>query len=227
MARSRPKTTAAAADSRPERPSATVAHDPEALVARRLAALREEAGITLRELGEKTGLSDAYLSRVEHGQAAITIASLARLAAVFGTPLAAFFEEPEPPVPLVVCRAGAGAKFRFRGRNGSLVELLAEAKRLKHMEPLIVEVGSARREVPLQAHAGEEFNYVLSGRCRFLFGEEVHPLAKGDAVYFDAAVPHAVRPIDGETCQLLAVVTASDFRAHADIGKVLEGRIQA
>ena len=210
----------------PKSPSGPVAN-PEALVARRLAALRQEAGLTLRELGRKTGLSDAYLSRVENGRAAVTIASLARLAAVFGTPLNAFFEEAEPLVPLIVCRAGDGVRYRFRGRQGSLAELLAEGKKRKHMEPLIVEVGTARREVPLQAHAGEEFNYVLQGRCRLFFNTETHELQAGDSIYFDATIPHAVRPIDDQPCRLLVVVTSEDFRAHAHVGKVLEGRIQA
>lgn len=199
----------------------------EARVSRRLAALRQEVGLTLRELGTKTGLSDAYLSRVENGQTAVTLASLEKLAAVFATPITTFFEEEAAPKNLVLCRAGAGAKARFRGRTGTLVQLLAEPKHAKLMEPLIVDVASATRPVKPVAHAGEEFNYVISGRCLFLFGGEKHPLATGDSVYFDATIPHAVHAIKREPCQLLAVVTSRDFQMHRDIGKVLEERIQA
>jgi len=199
----------------------------EKIVASRLAALRKEVGLTLRELSARTGLSDAYLSRVENEQTAVTLASLEKLAEVFATPITAFFEEESKPCKLVLCRAGRGRKVRFRGRTGTLAALLAEEKHGKLMEPLIVDVSSATTPVKPLAHAGEEFNYVISGRCQFIFEGEKHELAAGDSVYFDATVPHAVRPVKGESCQLLAVVTSRDFQMHRNISKVIEERIQA
>ena len=199
----------------------------EKIVASRLSALRKEVGLTLRELSVKTGLSDAYLSRVENGQTAVTLASLEKFAAVFATPITAFFEEEIKPRKLVLCRAGEGRKVRFRGRTGTLVGLLAEEKHGKLMEPLIVDVSSATTLVKPLAHAGEEFNYVLTGHCQFIFDGEKHELAAGDSVYFDASIPHAVRPVRGESCQLLAVVTSRDFQMHRNISKVIEERIQA
>lgn len=199
----------------------------ESRVAHRIAALRREVGLTLRELSAKTGLSDAYLSRAENGQAAVTLASLEKLADVFATPITTFFEEEERPRALVLNRAGEGQKARFRGRTGTMVELLADQKHGKLMEPLIVDVSSALKPVKPLAHPGEEFNYVISGRCQFLFGDEKHILSTGDSVYFDASIPHAVQAIRNESCQLLAVVTSRDFQMHRNIGKVLEERIQA
>jgi transcriptional regulator with XRE-family HTH domain len=199
----------------------------EAIVARRIGALRREAGLTLREMGAKTGLSDAYLSRVENGQIAITLASLEKLAEVFATPITTFFEGEAEPQRLVLCRAGAGRRARFRGRSGTLARLLADEKHAKLMEPLVVDVSSAAKPVRPMAHAGEEFNFVISGRCHFLFDREKHTLETGDSVYFDATVPHAVHAIRGQPCQLLAVVTSRDFQVHRDVGKIVEERIQA
>lgn len=205
----------------------TIATTVEARVASRLAALRKEVGLTLRELGTKSGLSDAYLSRVENGQTAITLASLERLAAVFATPITTFFEQEVMPQRLVICRAGRGQKARFRGRTGTLAEVLAEEKHGKMMEPLIVDVSSAIKPVKPLAHPGEEFNYVIHGTCHFIFGDEEHTLAEGDAVYFDATVPHALHAIRGQACKILAVVTSRDFQMHRNISKILEERIQA
>lgn len=199
----------------------------EAVVATRLAALRREVGLTLRELAAKTGLSDAYLSRVENGRIAVTLASLEKLAAVFATPITTFFEEEIKPRRFVLCRAGRGRKARFRGRSGTLVELLADEKHSKLMEPLIADVASATKPVEPLAHPGEEFNYVISGTCKFVFGGDVQTLSAGDSVYFDATIPHAMHAVRGEPCQLLAVVTSRDFQMHRNIGKVLEERLQA
>jgi transcriptional regulator with XRE-family HTH domain len=199
----------------------------EQTIARRVAALRKEVGLTLREFGEKTGLSDAYLSRVENGRTALTIASLARIAEVFATPLNSFFEDAAQPQPIVIHRAGTGRQVRFRGRSGTLVSLLADEKHSKLMEPLIVDVSSSPTQVPPQSHPGEEFNYVIEGSCRLRFGREEFLLSTGDAVYFDATVEHAVHAIDRKPCRLLAVVSSRDFHFHRNISKVVEGRIQA
>lgn len=208
-------------------PTPSVAPEIERTIARRVAALRREVGLTLREFGEKAGLSHAYLSRVENGHAALTIASLARIAEVFATPLTAFFDEAESPRPLVLRRAGTGRKVRFRGRSGTLVSLLADEKHAKLMEPLLVDVASAPGKVPLRSHPGEEFNYVIEGSCRLWFGREQHVLHAGDAVYFDATVNHALHAINRRPCRILAVVSSHDFQFHRNISKVAEGRIQA
>jgi transcriptional regulator with XRE-family HTH domain len=199
----------------------------EQSIARRVAALRREVGLTLKEFGEKTGLSDTYLSRVENGHSALTIASLARIAEVFATPVHTFFDDDAAPQPIVIHRAGTGRQVRFRGRAGTLVSLLADEKHGKLMEPLIVDVASAPRLVPAQAHAGEEFNYVIEGSCRLRFGRDEHVLSAGDAVYFDATIDHALHAINGQPCRILAVVSSRDFHFHRNISKVVEGRIQA
>jgi len=59
-------------------------------IARRLAALRAENGLTLRVLAERTGLSDAYLNRVERQKTPINIANLEKVAMAFGVALASF-----------------------------------------------------------------------------------------------------------------------------------------
>src|SRR5688572_25320798 len=176
----------------PNRPPATA----EINVARRIAALRTESNLTLRELAERTGLSDAYLNRVERQKTPINIANLEKVAAAFGVPLTNFFEPDEAQQPVVLTRAGGGHKVRFRGRKGFRVELLAHQKKGKLMEPLLVDLASAQHEVPLQSHPGQEFNYVVEGRCVFLFGKEKIELNTGDAVYFDASVPHVCRAFD-------------------------------
>ena len=202
-------------------------HDPSAGIARQLVRLRKEVGMTLKDVAEKTGLSGAYLSRVENGQAAITIKNLSRVATAFATPISAFFADNEPPRDIVICRKAQGRAIRFRGKNSSISHLLAEGKGAKLMEPLIAHLHTARNPVPLKAHPGEEFNYVLSGECTLHFGSEEISLHAGDAVYFNSTVLHGVRSVKGKKCELLVVVSSHDFSAHSNIGKILEGRIQA
>jgi len=198
----------------------------ERSIARRISELRNETGLTLRELGERSGLSNAYLSRVENGQSAITIANLAKIAEVFKTPLPSFFEEAEHRQNLQISRNGEGQKARFRGRKGTLATLLANEKSNKLMEPLIVHLSDSPSSIDPQGHSGEELNYVLEGKCKFIFGTDSYELEAGDSAYFDATIPHAIHRIDDAPCRILVAVTSRDFQAHTDITKILQNRVQ-
>lgn len=184
--------------------------------------MRAESGLTLRDVADRSGLSGAYLNRVERQKTPINIANLEKVAAVFGAPLASFFEADAEQAPLVVTRAGSGKTARFRGRKGFRAELLADGKKGKLMEPILVDLASARAAVPLQSHPGQEFNYVLEGRCTFHFGKEKIELAAGDAVYFDASVPHVCRAADSGLTRILAVVASANYPLHGNISVLLD-----
>ena len=67
-----------------------------------LKALRNDMGISLRELARMTGMSAAYIVSIEKGTSSPTIATLSKVLKALGTDLATFFanasSEPEKPV---------------------------------------------------------------------------------------------------------------------------------
>lgn len=195
----------------------------EVRIADRVRQLRVDKSLTLSQLADAAGMSQAFLSRVENHKASLTIAGLERLARALDTPMATFFEEDETTSPIVVCRAGESAKGRLRGPRGFLYEMLAAGKKGKLMEPIVVDVASARHAMPLKSHAGEEFNYILEGECEMVYGKDSILLGTDDAVYYDATVPHAARAIKSKPCRILAVVASRDYLFHGDLTKLLNG----
>lgn len=193
--------------------------------ASKLAALRKEHGITLKALSKETGLSEAYLSRLENFKAPLSLDNLDTLATVFGVPIELFFKTESSQTHLVLCRAGEGKPAQFRGPKGFATTLLAEGKRRKIMEPLIVEVDTAKEVIPKTAHSGEEFNYVLEGRCTLHYGSHSYILEKGDSVYFDSEVPHTVSPIGKTKCQILAIVGSDEYAFHGNLKSLLNDEI--
>jgi mannose-6-phosphate isomerase-like protein (cupin superfamily) len=85
-----------------------------------------------------------------------------------------------------------------------------------------VDLASAKAAVPLKAHSGQEFNYVIEGRCVFHFGRQRIELNEGDALYFDATVPHVCRAIGKGPTRLLAVVASANYPLHGDISVLLD-----
>ena len=58
----------------------------------RLREWRKDAGLTLEDLAGLTGLSEAYLSRVERGQRRLKPLDRVRVARAVGEPVGALFE---------------------------------------------------------------------------------------------------------------------------------------
>ena len=57
-------------------------------------------------------------------------------------------------------------------------------------------------------HAGVEFIYVMDGILSVHMNGEEHALEAGDAIYFDATVPHAYRRRGGRRCSAVVVTAA-------------------
>jgi transcriptional regulator with XRE-family HTH domain len=193
----------------------------EIRLANRLREIRLDRRSTLEQLASAAGMSQAYLSRVENHKASITIAGLERLASALGVPMSVFFEQDDRTLPISICRAGSGPKKRLRSRQELLFEMLAAEKAGKLMEPLIVNLSA--KSNPLKAHSGEEFNYVLTGECVLLYGDNRIHLHEGDSAYYDASTPHAAHAVKGRPCRLIAVVGSRDYVFHGDLSKLLNG----
>ncbi len=70
-------------------------------VGQRLRDLREaEPGLSQEKLAARAGLHRTYVGKVERGEAATTVDSLAALCSALGTTLAVFFESFNRPIRL-------------------------------------------------------------------------------------------------------------------------------
>ena len=192
-------------------------HQVELLVAKRIADLRAEKGLTLSAMAARAGLSTALLSRVEHHQTGISLSALAKVASALGVPIAAFFNEADTQPPIVIHR-GEGERSRLRDQLD--VVMPAASKRGKLMEPILVDIPMGTGTPPMRAHPGEEVNHLLSGAIDFHYGNDVHRLSAGDTIYFEAHVPHGVHGVGGPA-RLLAVVASRDYLFHGDISTLL------
>ena len=177
----------------------------------RMRTLRLKKKIGLVELGRHTGLSPALLSKIERGRLFPTLPTLLRIALVFGVGLEHFFAgSREKPLVAVVRksqriqlpeRPGEGASYQFES-----LDYVATERRFNcyYAEFLPAEPDTLHRH----EHAGVEFIYTIAGALSLHLGDEEHVLAEGDAIYFDATVPHGYRRARGRRCSAV-VVTAT------------------
>jgi transcriptional regulator with XRE-family HTH domain len=184
----------------------------------RVRGARSSQKLTLQALGRDTGLSAAYLSRVERGETATSIANLIRIAARLNIQLVDLFEDSN--------KASAAKPYsisRRRGRETSTPMVgpgylyhwlsgdLTEPKLNAFVLEFPVEPGD---DIQLLVHEGEEILFVLDGKIEFQIGEERFILDQGDCVHLFGDKPHMGRNAGLVPARLLMVVTPSNVIDH-------------
>ena len=178
----------------------------------KLRALRLKKKLGLVELGRHTGLSTALLSKLERGKMFPTLPTLLRIALVFSVDLDYFFADHRKHRALAVVRRAARQRFpEASGRRDPAY----------HFESLTFPVAEPRCEAFLATfhpvadgkarpheHAGVEMIYVLSGELEVTVETTGHALESGDAMYFDASVPHSYRRTGRTSCSAVIVSVA-------------------
>ena len=174
-------------------------------------ALREAMDLSLRDLAERSGVSAQMLSQVEREETSPTLAVAGRIASGLELTLSQLLRLDEGDGVIVV-----RAAERLRGgarRTGHGYEVVTPAVPGQRAEVAVhtLATGAATGGVgdpPMHEAGSRETALVLEGMLRLVCDGIPHDLAEGDAVTFDADLPHHFEnPGEGET-RFLAVVAA-------------------
>ncbi len=182
-------------------------------VGQRVRELREEAGLSLTDLAQRTGLSEEALAEIESDAASPPLGVLIKLGKALGMKLGTLIAGGEDR-PYTVVRVGDRQRMsRYASQRGSAYgytyEALAPQKKNRSMEPFLVTLQPAAEDAPPSSHDGEEFIFVLSGQMEAIVGEARELLSAGDSIYYDSLVPHLLRPHGDAPAVILAVIFAS------------------
>lgn len=174
--------------------------------------LRKHRALTLQEVSDFTGLSKPLLSQIENNIAAPPIATLIKISTALGVKISHFFQDQEMDDRIVVVRKDErySVKRLFHHKDETRIgyrwESLAYPMVGKQMEPFVVEIEPRdERDLLFNDHSGEEFHFILDGIVEFRSAEQTHCLEKGDSIYFDSSIPHALRGIGGAATSLIVI----------------------
>ena len=178
-------------------------------IGERVRALREAMDLSLRDLAERTGVSAPMLSQVERGETSPTLAVATKIAAGLELSLSQLLRLDEAS-HVVVTRV---ADRRSSRRDGHRVEELTPPLpgqradlSLHRLEPGAGTGGPG--DPPIHEPGSRETIYLNAGRAALVLDGERYELAEGDAVTFDADLPHHFENDGDEEAELLAVVAA-------------------
>lgn len=170
--------------------------------------LRKQAGMTLKDLSEKTGLSVGFLSQIERGNSNIAIPSLKKIADVFNVNMSEFFIDKSNFSFLT--RKDERQVFHVEGLDTVYLNLGGNFdKRVLAPYVLILEPNQKKRKS--FKFAGEEFYYVLKGTVKFTIENREYLLKEGDAIHFPSYLEHYGENPSNEETHLLGVITPVVF----------------
>jgi len=177
----------------------------------KIRTLRLKKKMGLVELGTHTDLSPALLSKIETGKLFPTLPTLLRIAMTFSVGLEHFFTPDDKGPVLAMVRRGERQRFPDTTDSPDVsfhfesLDFPANDRRLNafyaEFHPL------AATKVRPHHPDGVELLYVLRGSVEVRFGGEERTLEEGDAIYFDASVPHGYRRIGKNACAAIVVTT--------------------
>ncbi len=177
----------------------------------RVRRLREAKGLSLRDLARTTGVSAPMLSQVERGETSPTLQVASKIASGLDLTLSQLLRLDEEPHVAIV-RASERRRTDLDGHSfDELTPSLAGQPHTVTMHTL--EPGGATGASPLHEPGGRETAVVLRGSVAFVCDEREHTLGVGDAVTFDADIPHRFRNRGRKEATFLAVVTSGLRRA--------------
>lgn len=177
----------------------------------RVRALREAMDLSLRDLADRTGVSAPMLSQVERSETSPTVTVASRIAAGLDLTLSQLLRLDESDGVAIVRverRLGGGAPdrgHRYEVLTPPIPGQRAEVS-VHTLAPGAATGGPA--DPPIHEPGSRETAVVTDGGVRLVCAGAAHELATGDAVTFDADLPHRFENPGPEECRFLAVVAA-------------------
>lgn len=183
-------------------------------IGKKIKELRTEKNLTLRELGEKTGLSIGFLSQLERGLTTVAVDSLESIARVLDVDLSFFFSVPRKRNNSIL-RSYEREVFNKK-EIGFIDYLLSSNLTDKSLLPRLIEVlpSHSDEEVEIYHHQGEEFIYILEGILTLYIDDQRYDLYPGDTAHISSSIGHNWVNYSNKIVKIIAVNTPNRFREN-------------
>lgn len=190
----------------PKRPARAVGVDASALVGTAIRARRESAGLSMRALATRSGVSQPFLSQIENGQASPSMVTLYRLAEALGCQPGELLPQ-APSTSVLVVRAGEGQLLPVGEVVNPAIGRMISKGDGRMMEVVEYRITPGQYLDEWFQHDGENVVYLVSGRVTVeLDGVGRWELAPGDCVYHPGEVRHRWLLVGEAPAHVLLVV---------------------
>jgi quercetin dioxygenase-like cupin family protein/DNA-binding XRE family transcriptional regulator len=174
-------------------------------IADRIKGLRDSLDITVEEMAERCKRTPDEIRLYETGETDIPMSFLFEVAQHFDISTSTLISGEEPRMTsYFLTRFGKGKSVE---RNKAYkYQALASGYKQPKAEPFEVTVEPNEKEMHLNSHEGEEFNYILEGRLLLRINDKELILNPGDSIYFNSSNQHGMKALDNRPVKFLALI---------------------
>lgn len=182
-----------------------------------LKKLRNEAGLSVSELSQRSGVSVGMISQTERGQSNPSLKILDRLAQALNARLADLIE-PEAPVvernntPAVAARfiRRKAERPRFDVGPLPLTKEMLSPQDTRNLQFMIINFPPQGRSDDVIQTPGEKAGLVIKGSFRISVDNTETLIEEGDSFQFDSELPHWVKNERDEVSVLMWIMVRSN-----------------
>lgn len=179
------------------------------IVGNNLRRLRTRRGHSLERLAKLSGVSRAMLGQIELGRSVPTINLLWKVARALEVPFAALTGGPDLHETTVLRAAEAKVLVSQNGAFRSRALFPFDSQRKVEFYELNLRAGGEEHAEPHSPGTLENL-VVTCGRVEIVVGRQRHRLDVGDAILFEADVPHSYCNVDNTDAVMYLVMTYVD-----------------
>ena len=173
-------------------------------VADNLKRCREQGRYSLEALSKITGVSKSLLGQIERGEANPTISTVWKIANGLKVPFSEFVKRPENDFDIVEKNA-LTPLLEDEGRFRNYPLFPYDAKRPFEIYFIELDKGALLQAEP-HPEGSQEFITVFSGELEVQVSGSTLVAKEGDALRFQADVPHLYRNTGSELCRVSMVI---------------------
>ena len=198
-------------------------------VAKRIREMREISGFSVEEMAEKTEVSVSEYKAYENGTEDFPFTFIHKCALAFGLGITDILEgESARLKSYTVTRRGGGRQTAEE--EGISIVNVAPMFKNKIAEPYFCKYdyneNLQNKPIHLTKHAGQEFDFVLSGKMKIQIGNNFEELAAGDSIYYNSSTPHGMIAIGGEDVKFIAIILPGEKETEERDDEVMKAHVK-
>lgn len=186
----------------------------EIKIGQRLKHARLVQHLKLRELADRLGCSESFLSKLENDKIRPSLSMLHQLVGALDINIASLFADPLSDAPVLIMKPENRPVIRtdplLQGPGIALERLIATAKGalIEANIHCVAPGGHTDGEI---THIGEEIGYILTGKLDLMVEGVTYRLSEGDCFFFKSELRHGYRNPGKVETRVLWVCTPPTF----------------
>jgi transcriptional regulator with XRE-family HTH domain len=175
---------------------------------KKLRAVRERKGYTLKDVAKRASVSESLISQIERNRVSPSIDTLLLIADVLDIDYEYLFSDYRQKRGVSIVRASERDSIR---QNQVVIHQLSvtdQVSKTSAIEAFLLEIEAAGETGDQEyGHTGTELGLILEGSGELTYGNETYDLDAGDSISFASDIPHLFKNTGNSVLKAIWVVT--------------------